>query len=54
MGGGCGSLDFPGMIETTITLSLPWEAWWTEASIFGVTVAGAAVWAEGVDRRYAW
>ena len=37
-------LDFPGRIETTITVSLPWEAWWTGASIFGVTVAGAAVW----------
>ena len=30
------------MIETTTTVCLPWEAWWTEASIFGVTVAGAA------------
>ena len=40
MGAGRGSLGSPEMIETTITLSLPWEAWGREASVLGVTVAG--------------
>ena len=42
MGVGRGSLGSPEMIETTITLSLPWEAWGREASVLGVTVAGSS------------
>ena len=41
MGAGRGSLGSPEMIGTTITLSLPWEAWGREASVLGVTVAGS-------------
>ena len=44
MGAGRGSLGSPEMIETTITLSLPWEAWGREASVLGVTVAGSPFW----------
>ena len=47
MGAGRGSLGSPEMIETTITLSLPWEAWGREASILGVTVAGLPFWGAG-------
>ena len=41
MGAGRGSLGSPETIETTTTLSLPWEAWGREASVLGVTVAGS-------------
>ena len=47
MGAGRGSLGSPEMIETTITLSLPWEAWGREASVLGVTVAGLPFWGAG-------
>ena len=47
MGVGRGSLGSPEMIETTITLSLPWEAWGREASVLGVTVAGLPFWGAG-------
>ena len=47
MGVGRGSLGSLEMIETTITLSLPWEAWGREASILGVTVAGSPFWGRG-------
>ena len=44
---GRGSLGSLEMIETTITLSLPWEAWGREASVLGVTVAGLPFWGAG-------
>ena len=47
MGVGRGSLGSPETIETTITLSLPWEAWGREASVLGVTVAGLPFWGRG-------
>ena len=47
MGVSRGSLGSPEMIETTITLSLPWEAWGREASVLGVTVAGSPFWGRG-------
>ena len=47
MGVGRGSLGSLEMIETTITLSLPWEAWGREASVLGVTVAGSPFWGRG-------
>ena len=47
MGVGRGSLGSPEMIGTTITLSLPWEAWGREASVLGVTVAGLPFWGRG-------
>ena len=47
MGVGRGSLGSPEMIETTITLSLPWEARGREASVLGVTVAGLPFWGRG-------
>ena len=47
MGVSRGSLGSPEMIGTTITLSLPWEAWGREASVLGVTVAGLPFWGAG-------
>ena len=42
MGAGWGSPGFPETIETTITLSLPWEAWAQAARTAGVGALGDA------------
>ena len=40
------------MIETTTTLSLPWEAWGREAPVLGVTVGGVTVWESSGNLTY--
>ena len=41
------------MIETTITLSLPWEAWGREASVLGVHSGWVAILGGGARGRRA-